>query len=45
VPSGFHIADASPGLTVRGATATLSTTFDQDLVVEVRYTPLTSLAP
>ena len=45
VPAGFHIADASPGLTVRGATATLSTTFDQDLVVEVRYTPLTSLAP
>jgi hypothetical protein len=45
VPAGFHIADASPGLTVRGATATLSTTFDQDLVVQIHYTPLTSLAP
>jgi hypothetical protein len=44
-PAGFHIADASPGLTVRGDTATLSTTFDHDLVVQVRYTPLTSLAP
>jgi len=44
-PAGFHIADASPGLTVRGDTATLSTTFDHDLVVQVRYTPITSLAP
>ena len=38
VPAGFHITDASPGLTVTGDTATLSTTFDRDLVVQVRYT-------
>jgi hypothetical protein len=44
-PAGFHIADASPGLTIRGDTASLATTFDQDIVVQVRYTPLTSLAP
>ena len=45
VPAGFHIADASPGLTVGDATATLSTTFDRDLVVKVDYAPDTSLAP
>ncbi len=45
VPAGFQITDASPGLTVQGDTATLATTFDRDLVVEVRYAPLTSLAP
>jgi len=45
VPTGFHIADASPGLTVRGATATLFTTFDQDLVVDVRYAPDRTVAP
>jgi hypothetical protein len=44
-PAGFHIADASPGLTIRGDTASLATTFDHDIVVQVRYTPLTSLAP
>ena len=44
-PAGFHIADASPGLTIRGDTASLATTFDQDIAVQVRYTPLTSLAP
>jgi hypothetical protein len=38
VPAGFRITDASPGLTVTGDTATLSTTFDRDLVVQVRYT-------
>jgi hypothetical protein len=44
-PAGFHIADASPGLTIRGDTASLATTFDQDIAVQVRYTPITSLAP
>ena len=38
VPAGFRIADASAGLTVTGDTATLSTTFDRDVVVQVRYT-------
>ena len=37
VPAGFRITDASAGLTVTGDTATLSTTFDRDLVVQVRY--------
>jgi Protein of unknown function (DUF4012) len=45
VPTGFHITDASPGLTVRGDTATLSTTFDRDIVVEVDYTPTGTVAP
>ena len=45
VPAGFRIADASPELTVRGDTATLATTFDRDIVVEVRYTPTSALAP
>lgn len=46
VPAGFHITDASPGLTVRGDTATLAaTTFDRDIVVEVHYTPTGIPAP
>jgi hypothetical protein len=46
VPAGFHITDASPALTVRGDTATLSaTTFDQDIVIAVRYTPTSTVAP
>ena len=46
VPAGFHITDASPALTVRGDTATLAaTTFDRDIVVEVRYTPTGTVAP
>ncbi|HEY5437175.1 MAG TPA: DUF4012 domain-containing protein, partial [Candidatus Limnocylindrales bacterium] len=45
-PAGFHIMDASPALTVRGDTATLvATTFDRDIVVEVRYTPTSIPAP
>ena len=44
-PAGFQISDASPGLIVRGDIATLTTTFDRDLVVEVRYTPTSALAP
>ena len=45
-PTGFHITDASPGLTVRGDTATLdATTFDQDIGVAVRYAPTSTLAP
>ena len=46
VPAGFHITDASPGLTVRGDTATLAaTTFDRDIVVAVRYAPTSIPAP
>jgi hypothetical protein len=46
VPPGFHITDASPALSVRGDTATLAaTTFDRDIVVEVRYTPTSTSAP
>ena len=45
VPSGYHITAASPELTVRGDTATLATTFERDIVVEVRYTPTSALAP
>lgn len=39
VPEGFRIEGASPELTIRGDTATLETTFDRDLTVELRYTP------
>ena len=46
VPAGFHITDASPALTVRGDTATLAaTTFDQDIVIAVRYAPTSIPAP
>ncbi len=41
-PEGFRITDASPDLTVVGDTATLETTFDQDLTVELRYAPATT---
>jgi hypothetical protein len=37
VPDGFRITAASPELTVAGATATLATTFDRDIVVGVEY--------
>ncbi len=37
VPEGYRISAASPELTVDGATATLATTFAEDIVVAVRY--------
>lgn len=37
VPDGLRITAASPGLEVSGATATLATTFDRDIVVGVQY--------
>lgn len=37
VPDGYRITQASPGLAVDGGTATLSTTFAEDLVVDLRY--------
>lgn len=39
VPDGYRITAASPGLTVTGAMATLTTTFDRDIVVGVQYGP------
>jgi hypothetical protein len=36
-PEGYRITAASPELTVDGATATLATTFAEDIVVFVRY--------
>ncbi len=39
VPEGFLITDADPELAVVGDTATLETTFDQDLTLELRYAP------
>ena len=39
VPDGFRITAASTELTVSGATATLNTTFDQDIVVGVAFGP------
>ena len=36
-PDGYRISAISPGLTVSGATATLTTTFVEDLVVAIRY--------
>jgi hypothetical protein len=37
VPDGYRITAASPGLTVSGAVATLSATFDRDIVIGVEY--------
>jgi len=39
VPDGYRITGASPGLTVSGAMATLTTTFDRDIVVGLQYGP------
>jgi hypothetical protein len=39
VPDGTRITEASPELSVSGATATLTATFDRDLVVGLRYGP------
>ena len=39
VPDGFRIASASESLQVSGATATLTTTFTQDLELGLRYAP------
>jgi hypothetical protein len=38
-PDGYRITAASPELVVNGATATLTTTFDRDIVVGVQYGP------
>jgi hypothetical protein len=37
VPPGASIVDASPGLTINGASITLETTFSSDLIVVIRY--------
>jgi hypothetical protein len=37
LPPGAVLVDASAGLTVRGGTVTLDTTFDRDLVLAIRY--------
>jgi hypothetical protein len=39
LPSGATVIDASPGLDVVGATATVQTTFDRDVVLVIRYRP------
>lgn len=39
VPDGLTINEASAGLTVSGQTATLETTFDRDITVDLRYGP------
>ena len=39
VPDGTRITDASSELSVSGTTATLTATFDRDLVVGLRYAP------
>ncbi len=45
VPEGFRITAASEGLTVAGRTATLQTTFTQDIVLGLRYAPTTAPSP
>ena len=42
VPDGFGITAASEGLTVAGRTATLQTTFSQDIELGLRYAPTTA---
>jgi len=39
VPDGYRITAASPELAVSGAVATLTATFDRDIVVGLRYGP------
>jgi hypothetical protein len=39
VPAGTRITAASPELSISGTTATLTATFDRDLVVGLRYAP------
>ena len=39
VPEGFRITNASEGLTVTGRTATLQTTFAEDIVLGLSYAP------
>jgi hypothetical protein len=36
-PDGYRITAASPGFTVSGATATMTATFDRDIVIGVQY--------
>jgi hypothetical protein len=36
-PDGYRITAASPGLTVSGATATMTAPFDRDIVIGVQY--------
>ena len=45
VPAGFRITAASQGLTVRTGTATLQTTFSQDIVLGLRYAPIVPIGP
>ncbi|MFH1474268.1 MAG: DUF4012 domain-containing protein, partial [Chloroflexota bacterium] len=45
VPEGYRITAASAELAVSGATATLTTTFDRDLVVGLRYARLGAIVP
>ena len=42
VPDGFRISASSEGLTVTGRTATLQTTFTQDITLGLRYAPTTA---
>ena len=44
-PAGYRITAASPELAVSGATATLSTTFDRDVVVGLQYVREGAAAP
>jgi hypothetical protein len=37
VPDGYRITAASPGLTVSGGVATVTVTFDRDIVIGVQY--------
>ncbi len=45
VPDGFQITDASDDLVVDGRTATLTTTFDKDLVLDLSYTRTPGTTP
>jgi hypothetical protein len=45
VPEGFRITNASDGLTVTGRTATLATTFNQDIQLGLSYEPTSPPSP
>ena len=44
IPKGATMIDASPGLLVEGETATVTTLFDRDIVVVIRYRPSPDVA-
>ncbi len=45
VPAGYRITAASEGLAVSGDTATLTTSFDRDIALDLQYAPVGASTP